>query len=166
MGTRAIFMRSLRKKLRDQTWRSSRAALAATSARELFHFFYLVLLEILHGFALLVAVHGVALHEHFEVDLGGVEFGPVDAGELALLAEQDAAAAAHARAVNHDGVEADHGLDAERRGKACNGAHHGHGADGENEIEFAAVSENGFELVGDQALFTVGAVVSENVGLV
>ena len=115
--------------------------------------------------ALVGAVHGVALHEDVEVDDGGVELGAVDAGELALIAEQDAAAAAHAGAVDHDGVEADHGADAEGDGDASDGAHHGDGTDGKHEVELAAAGEELVELGGDQALLAVGAVVGEDVRL-
>ena len=118
----------------------------------------------LEGLALLVAIHGIALHEDFEVDLRGIELGSIDAGELALVAEQHAAAAAHACAVDHDGVEADHGLDAERGGDAGDGAHHGHGTDGEDKVELAAGGEQVVELFGDQALFAIAAVVGHDVG--
>src|SRR5574341_1355135 len=45
-----------------------------------------------------------ARHEIFEVDLVAVEVRPVDARELDLAADLDAAAAAHAGAVDHDRV--------------------------------------------------------------
>ena len=41
-------------------------------------------------------------HQVVEVDLVAVEVGAVDAGELDLVADLDAAAAAHAGAVDHD----------------------------------------------------------------
>ncbi len=96
----------------------------------------------------------------------GVELRTVDAGKLALVAEQHAASAAHAGAVDHDGVEADHGLDAQRPGHLCDGTHHGHGADGENKIELAAGGDQFVELFRDQALFAVAAIVGHDAGFV
>ena len=49
--------------------------------------FLLVLLEVAEGLALFIAIHGVALHQDIEVDLGGVKLGAIDTGELALVAE-------------------------------------------------------------------------------
>ena len=46
------------------------------------------------------------------------------------------------------------------------GAHHGHGADGEDEVDLAAGGDELVELLGDQALFAVAAVVGEDVGFV
>src|ERR1051326_6799120 len=66
--------------------------------------------EAVERFLLLLAVHGVALREDAEIDVVRVELRTVDAGELALVADQDAAAAAHPGAVDHDGVEADDGV--------------------------------------------------------
>src|SRR5271165_4405160 len=42
-------------------------------------------LQPLNAATLLLAVHVVALHQDLEVDLGGIEFGPVHAGELAAV---------------------------------------------------------------------------------
>src|SRR5436305_14148329 len=60
----------------------------------------------------LFAVHRVPLHEHVEVDVVRVELGAVDACELALAADEDAAAAAHPGANDHDRVQADDRADA------------------------------------------------------
>ena len=53
-----------------------------------------------------------------EVDQVGVELGPVDAGVARLAVDRHPAAAAHARAVDHDRVERDDGRDAVRPGRA------------------------------------------------
>ena len=58
---------------------------------------------------LLIAVEFVALHEHGKVHLMRVEFRAVDAGKLAFAADRDAAAAAHAGAVDHHRIETDNG---------------------------------------------------------
>ena len=60
--------------------------------------------------------------------------GPVDAGEFHLPADRDAARAAHAGAVDHDGVERHHGLDAEGARGLDAGVHHRQGADGDHQI--------------------------------
>ncbi len=46
------------------------------------------------------------------------------------------------------------------------GAHHGHGADGEHEVDLAPGGDQFVELLGHQALFAVAAVVGHDVGLV
>ena len=66
------------------------------------------------GAALSMRVGAEAVREFGEVDLVAVEFGAVDAGEFRLAADGDAAAAAHAGAVHHDGVEGDDGGDVRR----------------------------------------------------
>jgi hypothetical protein len=85
-----------------------------------------VLLAPERGF--LVAVGGQTVHQLGEVDQVAVELGAVDAGELGLVADRHAAAAAHAGAVDHDRVERDDGLDAVRAGHLGDGAHHRHRA--------------------------------------
>src|ERR1035441_3094217 len=123
MCLRRIFMRSLS----GRTFIAERGSglvsgimglLRSQFLAKLGHFLVLVLLEILERLALLAAIHGVALHEHLEVDQRSVELGAIHAGELALVAQENPAAAAHPGAIHHDGVEADHGLDRERRGDA------------------------------------------------
>ena len=91
--------------------------------------------------------------------LGGVKLGAIDTGELALVAEQHATTAAHAGSVNHDGIEADHGPDAERNRDLSNGPHHGHGSDGENEVDAEAPGDEFLELLGDQALLAIGCLL-------
>ena len=56
------------------------------------------------GLLLEVAVCRQPVHQHAEVDLVPVELRPVDADELGLAADADAAAATHAGAVHHDRV--------------------------------------------------------------
>src|SRR5208337_5177221 len=68
-------------------------------------------LQPLNAATLLLAIHVVALRQHFEVDLGGVKLGAVHAGKLTGVVHQHAAAAAHSGAVHHDRIQADDGLD-------------------------------------------------------
>src|SRR5580698_6594157 len=129
------------------------------------HFRLRVGLEALDALALLLAIHVVALHQHFEVNARGVELGPIDAGELALVVDQHTTTSAHAGAVDHDRVEADNGLDLLQSGQVGDGAHHGHRADGEHVVDFLR-RHDFLELVGDQTLMAVTAIVGHNVGLV
>src|SRR5665213_3814820 len=129
-------------------------------------FLILVFFEVLERLALLVAIHGVALHQDFKVDQRGVELGSVNAGELAFVTEQHAAAAAHSGAVHHDGVEADHGLDAEGFSDSCDGAHHGDRANREHKVDSALGVDEPVQLHGHQALLTVTTVVGHYVGFV
>jgi len=57
-------------------------------------------------------VDSVPVGKVAEIYLVGVEFGAVDAGEFRFVVDRDPAAAAHAGAVDHDGVQADNGMDA------------------------------------------------------
>jgi len=101
----------------------------------------------------------VALHQNLEVDLRGVELRTIHAGKFAFVRPRAPAAAAHARAVHHDGVQADHGLDSERPGNLRDGPHHGHRADGQHKVDLAPGVEQVVEFFGDQAFFAVAAVV-------
>ena len=86
-----------------------------------------------------LVVGGLAPGELVEVDQVAVELGAVDAGELGLAADGDAAAAAHAGAVDHDRVQRDDGLDAVLAREVGDGLHHGYGADGVDGLRPAAV---------------------------
>src|SRR5687768_8552220 len=99
MCCRGIFIRSLL---------GTVLGMSASSAGSL-DLFGPVLVEMRECCPLGIAIHAIALLQNFEVDVVGVELRPVDAGELAVVADQNAAAAAHARAVDHDRVETDHG---------------------------------------------------------
>ena len=68
---------------------------------------------------LLVEVEVVALQQAVPVHKVRVELGAVHAGELPLAADGEAAAAAHARAVYHYGVQAGVGLYAVGPGDLC-----------------------------------------------
>src|SRR5208282_3242453 len=58
------------------------------------------------GLLLLTAVCPIALNQHGKVHLVRIELWSIHTGKLALIVHQHAAAAAHAGAVNHDGIEA------------------------------------------------------------
>ena len=112
----------------------------------------------LEGGLLGVAVHGQAVGQLLEVDGVGVELGTVHAGVDGLAADADAAAAAHAGAVDHDGVERHGGGHVVLLGHLGDGAHHGHRPDRVDVVD-AARLEHVAQLIGDEAVAAVGAVV-------
>ena len=65
---------------------------------------------LLAGLCLKGAVHGAAGHGFVEIDEVTVKVGAVHAGKLGLAAHGQAAAAAHAGAVDHNGVHGDDAL--------------------------------------------------------
>ena len=73
------------------------------------------------------------------------------------------AAAAHAGAVDHDGVEADHGLDAVGPRRLRHRAHHRDRADRQDVVDPLAGLDQGLQPVGDEALLAVAAVVGGDV---
>src|SRR5450756_1279259 len=106
----------------------------------------------------LLEILPLAGHQQIEVDLVPVELRPVDADELRLAADADAAAATHAGAVHHDRVEADEGLDAIRlRGLGAE-LHHDRWADGVDQVDAAGFAEL-LERLGDQAVTAAAAVI-------
>src|ERR1035441_990203 len=90
MGVRRIFIRSLSGRV---FFSDIVGLLRGQFFAKLGHLLFLSLLKFFQRGALLLAVHGVALHEHLEVDQRGVKLRPVHAGKLALVAQQHAAAA-------------------------------------------------------------------------
>ena len=115
---------------------------------------------------LLLEVEVVALKQAVPVDKVGVELGAVHAGELALSADGEAAAAAHAGAVYHDGVQAGVGLETVGTGDFGNILHHDDRAAGEHAVVLHAGLEQGLELVGDETGLAVGTVVGAYVEVV
>ena len=101
----------------------------------------------------------LALHQLIKVDFVSVEIGPIHAGEFHPAAHGNAAAAAHSGAVDHDGIEADHGLDAGRPGDLGAGLHHYRGTDGEDLVDVGMAAQRLGEAVGHEALEAGGAVV-------
>ena len=91
-----------------------------------------------------------------------VKFGAVHTGELGFAAYGDAAGAAHADAVNHDGVEADRGLDAKWARGFRHGGHHGHGADRNDFKHVLVFFKPVAQKLGNKALVAVTAIVRGN----
>ena len=115
---------------------------------------------------LFLEVEVVALQQAVPVDKVGVELRTVNAGELALTADGEAAAAAHAGAVYHDGVQAGIGLETVGTGDLGDVLHHDDRSAGEHAVVLHAGLEQGLELVGDETGFAVGAVVGAYVEVV
>ena len=101
----------------------------------------------------------LAQRQLVEVDQVAVEIGAVHAGELHLAADGDAARSAHARAVDHDRIEADDGRDAERAAGLAARLHHRDGADGDHFADVLFALQDFGERVGDEALAAVAAVI-------
>lgn len=123
------------------------------------------MMEMVKGLFFLIAITAEA-HKHFvEVDLVGVEFGAVDAGEACFSAYGDSAGSAHAGTVDHDGVEAGLGGDVVFFGKEGGEFHHDGRTDDDTFIDFFAQNHL-FHAGGDQSLPAIGAVVGHDDHLV
>src|SRR5450755_4936388 len=88
-----------------------------------------------------------------------VELRPIHAGELAFVSHQHAAAAAHAGAVDHDGVKAHQCTDVLLPRHVGHGLHHGYGADRQHQINAHTVLDKLAQLVSDEALVGVASIV-------
>lgn len=114
------------------------------------------------GLGLFGAVAGLAMSKVIPVNGACIEVGAVDAGELGLAVDLDAAAAAHAGAVDHDGVEAGDDGDLVLAAGLGGELHHGNGADAEGVVDGIRLAEAG-ERQGDDALLAHGAVIGGDV---
>ena len=117
-------------------------------------------------FCFSVTIDAVAAHEFVIIDLVAVKVRAVDAGEFDLAADRDTTAAAHAGAVDHDGVQRDDGLDAEGLGGLGDEFHHRDRADGEHFVIVDAGLEQLLQLDGNKAVLAVGAVVGHEIQMV
>src|SRR5579862_5130086 len=122
-------------------------------------FHFLFVLEFRHRSLLGVAIHRVPLHQHCEIHLVPIELGAVDAGEFTLTINEHAAAAAHAGSVNHDRVQADDGVDVLLTGHLRYGLHHHDRSNCDDQIDTRAILDQLPQLVGDEALVGIAAVV-------
>lgn len=104
-------------------------------------------------------------YQLIEIDLVPVELRAVHAPELGFAAHGDPASAAHARAVDHDRIEADHGRNVEFLGQERHELHHRHGANGHHLIDPALLQEL-FEHFGHETLAAMAAVIGADVQLV
>jgi len=111
------------------------------------------------GLLFLRAKAPLARHQLVEVDLVGVEVGPVDAGKFDLAVDRDAARPAHAGAVDHDGVQRHQRVHAEGARRLGAGAHHRHRADGHHQVGLVAAQQ-----VGQCRIHVAGAAGAAVVG--
>ena len=88
-----------------------------------------------------------------------VEVRTVYTSELGLAANCQTAAAAHTRAVNHDGVHGNDGLDAVWLSRLADELHHNHRADGNDNVVLVAGFNQFLQRIGNKALVTVGTVI-------
>ena len=87
------------------------------------------------GAGLKGAVHGAAGHCLVKIHEVAVKVGAVHAGKLGLAAHGQAAAAAHAGAVDHDGVHRHNGLDIVRLGRLDDEFHHDQRSDRDDLVK-------------------------------
>ena len=119
--------------------------------------------DMLLGLFLFPGVEGVAGDQLVPVHLVTVEVGAVNAGELGLAAHSDAAAAAHAGGIDHDGAQRADGLDAVGLGGEGGKLHHLQRADDEHLVILPAGLDELLQLGVAEALLAVGAVVGADI---
>ena len=107
-------------------------------------------------------VHRAAVHSLVKIDLKAVKVGAVHAGKLGLAADRQAAAAAHAGAIDHDGVHRHNGLDIVGLGRLDDEFHHDQRSDGDDLVKVRTLNDLLFQRRGDNALLAVGAVIGHN----
>ena len=105
-------------------------------------------------------------HGLVEVDQMTVELGAVDARELHLAANCDAASTAHAGTVDHHGVERDNGRQVVLLGEQRYKLHHRQGTDGDTAVVLFAALNQLFNLVGHQSFLAIAAVIGDNVEVI
>ena len=91
-----------------------------------------------------------------------VEVRAVDAGEFRLAVDDNATAAAHPGAVDHNRVHRDGRRNAVLFGQFADRAHHRERADGDDFVEFFAGVEFFLKFVGNEALIAVRTVVGRD----
>ena len=94
------------------------------------------------------------------VDFVAVEFRTIDADELRLAADSDAATTAHARTVDHDAVEANDSLHTIRLGGESAELHHDRRTDSDDHVRLAlSVFAEFLERFGHKTLAAIRTVV-------
>ena len=88
-----------------------------------------------------------------------IKLRSVYTGKFVLAANHYTAAAAHAGAVYHDGVEAGRSFNAERFGGRCHVFHHDNRADGQYQVNLFACLQHFTQRVGYKALAACTAVI-------
>src|SRR5262249_32927298 len=122
--------------------------------------------EPLKRLALVLEIRPVALNEEIEINLMGIELRTVHAGELRSFRREDAAAAAHAGAVDHHRIQADHCLDPMGTSSLGHCLHHPGRTYGQHKVELATLVDQSPELVGHKTFALVTTVVGCNQQLV
>jgi hypothetical protein len=103
-----------------------------------------------------------AFHGQIEIDQMPVKLWSVDAGELGIFADFDAAGAAHAGSVHHNRIHADQGLDPYWFCEVGYGFHHNHRPDSPYDTDFFASVQNRLDSMGSKSLHPIGTVVRGN----
>src|SRR5206468_6593491 len=107
--------------------------------------------EFRHGSLFCLTISGVALHKYREVDAMSVELGTVHAGKFTFAIDQDAASAAHASAVDHDGIKADDRADVFLARHFRNCPHHRNWTHSQHQVDARAVLDELPQFIGDEA---------------
>ena len=105
-------------------------------------------------------------HHAVEINLVGIELRSIDADELSLSADDRAAAAAHARTIDHDRVERDNRLDAEGTRRLGAELHHDRRPDRDDAVGRRGRLAHLLQRNRHNALAAVGAVVRHHDHLV
>ena len=116
----------------------------------LFHRFYVV-------------VHGLPAHALVKVEQCGIELRTVHARESGLSTHRDTAGPAHARAVHHQGVKADHTRDIEFGSFPGHELHHDHRSDGYAGIIMLTLCDQIGNDLGDHAMTAIASVIRGDV---
>src|ERR1700688_604249 len=88
-----------------------------------------------------------------------IEFGAIDAGEFTLAIDQNAAAATHSSAVDHDRIQADHSPNVLFAGHLGHSPHHRDRSNCQHQVDADTVFDQLAKLVGNETLVRVAAVV-------
>ena len=116
-----------------------------------------LLLPLLQGQLLLGDEAREAKEQLVEIDLVGVEIGSIDTAELHLAAHVDPTSTAHSGSIDHDRVQAHHGLDPVGSRGLRAGLHHDGRTDGEDLVDVGVLFDGLLEARRHQSVDAVGA---------
>src|SRR5437899_4097999 len=120
-----------------------------------------MLLTSVKGLLLILAIRGQPIHQKVEIDKVRIELGSVDAGEKGLAPNRNTAAAAHSGSVDHNWVERNNRMDAQRFGQSGHGAHHWHRADRIHDVN-VTLMKNVLRDIRYKTFSAITAVVGAN----
>ena len=104
-------------------------------------------------------VSAVAVNDSLKIHQVSVEFRTIHTSELDLVAHLHAAAAAHACAIDHNGVKADRGWDTIGLGEVRDSPHHEQRSDRKDVVKMLPRLEQHSQLVGDKTMQAERAII-------